>query len=155
VAEQDDPDLDFGMLLGFAWAEFVAELHEALAEQGFDDLGTSFGYVFRVLLREERSVKELADLLDITPPGAVKLVDEMEAKGYVRRVADSGDRRVRRLQLTDRGRAAVVAARAFHGRFEAQLAAATSERTARDARRALQAIADRREPSTGRRLRPM
>ena len=101
-----------------------------LARQGFDDLGRSDGYVFRVLGDGDRSLSELAGLLGMTLPGAGKIVDDMEARGYVERHPDRVDRRVKRLALSRRGRAALKAARAFHRGYERRLAKAPAVRAA-------------------------
>ena len=114
-------DTDIGILLGLAYAGFVDELRADLAARGFADLGPSYGYVFRVLGDGERSLSELAGLLRMTLPGAGKIVDEMEARGYVERHPDASDRRVKQLRLSPRGRAALEAAQAFHRRFERRL----------------------------------
>jgi DNA-binding MarR family transcriptional regulator len=114
-------DTDIGILLGLAYAGFVDELRADLAARGFADLGPSYGYVFRVLGDGERSLSELAGLLRMTLPGAGKIVDEMEARGYVERHPDASDRRVKQLRLSPRGRAALKAAQAFHRRFERRL----------------------------------
>jgi DNA-binding MarR family transcriptional regulator len=126
-------DTDIGILLGLAFAEFVDELRADLARRGFDDLGRSYGYVLRVLGDGERSLSELAGLLGMTLPGAGKIVDEMEARGYVERHGDPADRRVKRLLLSPRGRAALRAARAFHARFERRLPDAPVLRAALEA----------------------
>ena len=114
-------DTDIGILLGLAYAGFVDELRADLAARGFADLGPSYGYVFRVLGDGGRSLSELAGLLGMTLPGAGKIVDEMEARGYVERHPDASDRRVKQLRLSPRGRAALKAAQAFHRRFERRL----------------------------------
>ena len=101
-----------------------------LGRRGFDDLGRSYGYVFRVLGDGDRSLSELAGLLGMTLPGAGKIVDEMEARGYVERHPDRSDRRVKRLALSRRGRAALKAARAFHRDYERRLAKAPAIRAA-------------------------
>ena len=116
----DDP-IDFGILLGLAFRAFVDEMHADLAARGFDDLGRSYGYVFRMLGDGDRSLSELAALLGMTLPGAGKIVDEMERRGYVERRPDQVDRRVKHIALSRRGRAALAAARAFHRRFEERL----------------------------------
>ena len=123
-------ETDIGILLGLAYAAFVDEMHADLAGRGFDDLGRSYGYVFRVLGDGDRSLSELAGLLGMTLPGAGKIVDEMEARGYLERRPDASDRRVKRLRLSARGRAALKAARAFHRRFERRLAAGPALRAA-------------------------
>jgi DNA-binding MarR family transcriptional regulator len=141
---------DIGILLGLAYGAFVDDMHADLAARGFDDLGRSYGYVFRVLADGERSLSELAALLGMTLPGAGKIVDEMEARGYVERRPDAADRRVKRLRLSARGRAALRAARAFHRRFERRLPAAPALRAA------LEAIAgDRAAGPAPRYVRPL
>jgi len=98
----DDP-IDFGILLGLAFRTFVEEMHADLAARGFDDLGRSYGYVFRVLGDGDRSLSELAALLGMTLPGAGKIVDEMERRRYVERRPDRVDRRVKHIALSRRG----------------------------------------------------
>jgi len=126
-------DTDIGILLGLAYGAFVDEMHADLAARGFGDLGRSYGYVFRVLADGDRSLSELAGILGMTLPGAGKIVDEMEARGYVERHADRADRRVKRLRLSARGRAALKAARTFHRRFERRLPDAAALRAALEA----------------------
>jgi DNA-binding MarR family transcriptional regulator len=132
-----DDHIDFGILLGLAFRAFVDEMHADLAARGFDDLGRSYGYVFRVLGDGDRSLSELAALLGMTLPGAGKIVDEMERRRYVERRPDRVDRRVKRIALSHRGRAALAAARAFHRDFEERLPDASR------LRRGLEGLADR------------
>src|SRR6476620_11382336 len=117
---RDDP-IDIGILLGLAFRTFVDEMHADLAARGFDDLGRSYGYVFRVLGDGERSLSELAALLGMTLPGAGKIVDEMERRRYVERRPERVDRRVKHIALSSRGRASLAAAREFHRDFEERL----------------------------------
>jgi DNA-binding MarR family transcriptional regulator len=113
---------DFGILLALAFAGFVDQLRAALAARGYGDLNRSFGYVARVLAVEPLSLRQLAGRLQLTSQGALKIVDDMVARGYAERIPHPGDRRSTRLRLTRRGRAALAAARAFHRRYEADLA---------------------------------
>ena len=113
---------DFGILLGLAYEAFKAELHQALAAAGFDDVKPSFGFVFRALDHGPRTASQLAALLDISNPGGTKSVGEMVAAGYVERRLDPADGRARQLHLTARGRAALATARGFHADFEQRLA---------------------------------
>jgi DNA-binding MarR family transcriptional regulator len=115
-----DPD-DFGILLGLAYQAFVDALHTHLRQQGFDDLGPSFGYVFRVLAVQPLTATQLASRLRLTPQGAAKIVDDMVQRGYVLRQADPDDGRARRLVLAPRGEQALAEARAFHAAFEQRL----------------------------------
>lgn len=114
--------LDFGVLLNVAFGAFKLQLHRHLAQAGFDDLGPSFGYVFRLLLARPASLRDVAERLGISSPGALKVVDDMVAKGYVERNEHPRDGRVKALTLTSRGRQAVEEARRFHALFEQGLA---------------------------------
>lgn len=113
--------LDFGVLLNVAFGAFKQQLHRHLSQAGFDDVGPSFGYVFRLLLAHPSSLREVAERLGISAPGALKVVDDMVAKGYVERSEHPRDGRIKQLTLTSRGRSAVEAARSFHARFEQEL----------------------------------
>ena len=116
-------DLDFGVLLGLAFEQFVAELHTRLGEAGFTGLRTTFGFAFKALSAESLTTSELATRMGITPQGAAKTVEEMVARGYVTRVPDPADKRVRRLVLTDRCRSLLAVAHEFHQQYEERLAA--------------------------------
>ncbi len=132
---------DFGILLHLAFAAFKEELHRQLAKDGFDDLGNSFGFVFRALDAAPLSLRDLAARLAISPQGALKIVDEMVAKDYVLRQADPADGRVTRLTLAPRGRKAIAAAKRCHRRFEARLAEQLGQRRVADTRAVLAEIA--------------
>jgi DNA-binding MarR family transcriptional regulator len=114
--------LDIGVLLHLAFGEFKWQLHQHLHSKGFTDLGPLFGYVFRYLQSEPRSLAQVARLLRITPQGALKIIDDMEAKGYVVRNSDAQDARIKRLSLTTRGKAALAAAHLFKIKYERDLA---------------------------------
>jgi DNA-binding MarR family transcriptional regulator len=86
-------------------ARVIADrLGEAVERAGVDDMRTPFGYVIRVLADRDRTLTELADLLGVSKQAAIKIVDEMEARGFLFRHPDPDDRRVKLLRLTDRGR---------------------------------------------------
>lgn len=133
---------DIGILLNLAYGAFVARLNAAMAQAGFDDLGPSFGYVFRLLDEAPASLAAVASRLQITPQGALKIVADMESKGYVERREQPTDARVRLVALTGRGRKALRAARRFHAAFEAELARQVGAAPAAAMRRALQGIVD-------------
>ena len=113
---------DFGILLGLAYQAFVDQLRTFLADEGFGDLGRSDGYVFRALSESPTTVSALAARLGITKQGAAQIVEDMQRRGYVRRDPDPTDGRARLVALSERGDAALAAARRFHRRFERGLA---------------------------------
>jgi DNA-binding MarR family transcriptional regulator len=112
---------DIGILLLLAEQEFVRELREHTAALGFDDQGRSDGFVFRTLHDGPTTITGLAERLEITKQGASQIVDDMERRGYVERRPDPSDARARLLHLTDRGQAALSAARRFHQSYERRL----------------------------------
>lgn len=69
-------------------------------------LGMSFGRAraIRRLAREPMSMGELAAALDIDPPNATVLVDDLEAQGLVRRRPHPTDRRAKLVEATRRGK---------------------------------------------------
>lgn len=118
----DRGDLDLGVLMALAYGQFVQELRAYLAEEGFDDLGRSDGYVFRALDSAALTTSELADRLRISKQGAGQIVADMQQRGYVGAgEPDPDDRRARRLRLAPRGERALAAARRFHHRYERRL----------------------------------
>lgn len=134
---QDPAQPDLGVLLALAYQAFVLDLHAALADAGFDDLGSSDGFVFRTLAEAPLTVSELAGRLAISKQGAGQVVADMERRGYVVRRRHPTDARARLVALSDRGLAALAAARAFHRRREAALVAELGERAVRSLRTGL------------------
>jgi DNA-binding MarR family transcriptional regulator len=55
---------------------------------------------------------QLADLLGVTPIASARLLDRMETGGWIVRVSDPSDRRVRRLAMTDKARSTLSQAQA-------------------------------------------
>lgn len=135
-----DAPADLGVLLNLAFGTFKAQLHRELARAGFDDIGASFGYVFRLLAPAPRNLSEVAAALAISAPGALKIVNDMADKGYVERLAHAADARQKLLALTPRALQAMKVAHRFHGQFEAGLARQLGAEDARAARRVLEAI---------------
>lgn len=112
---------DLGILVLLAYQGFVQELHDDMAERGYDDLGRSDGVVFRILGARPATVSELAGRLEISKQGAAQIVDDMARRGYVVRQPDPDDARAKRVILSPRGRAALDVARRFHRRYESRL----------------------------------
>jgi len=57
------------------------------------------------------SLGTIADMLGIAQPGVSRMADNLEAAGWIRTTPEIGDRRVRMLELTPRGRDLVAAAK--------------------------------------------
>jgi DNA-binding MarR family transcriptional regulator len=113
---------DLGIQLGLGYAAFVEWLNAEMAGAGFDDLGPTYGYMFRALGDGPATLSELAIGLHMTTQGAAKILTEMEARGYVERQAHPTDARARMVELTARGQHALRTARDLHARYERGLA---------------------------------
>lgn len=120
--EQLDPNgLDIAtlvMLTGSAAREIVTDrVHKA----GFDDVRPAHGYVFQCLIDGQPTISEIARTLGMTQQGASKLVVDLEKRGYVSRVPDPSDSRARTVELTERGRQCIDAARTARADLDAAL----------------------------------
>lgn len=141
AAADRPPAHDLGVLLTLALEAFKERLHGHLARAGYDDLGPSFGFVFRSLADRPLSLVELGARLRISSQGALKIATEMEGRGYIERQDDATDRRIRRLALTSRGRSALREARRFHAAVERELTDVVGAEGVASARTALETLA--------------
>lgn len=141
--------MDFGLLLGLAYEQFVVELHEHFTRAGFPELAgkSSYGYVLRTLNEGGMTATKLGEGLGITPQGAAKLIDEMVAAGLVERRPDPQDRRAKLLFLSEAGQNALAEARAFHAKFERALVGEVGQAQVSAVRSTLETIAMRSDVS--------
>ncbi len=83
----------------------AADLSASMTERGYADVRPGHGAVFLHIDRRSGSrLGELAAKADVTKQSMMQVVDELEARGYVRRVADPGDARAKLVRLTAEGR---------------------------------------------------
>src|SRR4051812_50062817 len=80
-----------------------------------------YGFVIRALARAPLGLTELAEYLGVTKQAAIKVIDEMEARGFLAREPHPADRRAKILALTDKGRRGRGAAPAQSRREEGGL----------------------------------
>ncbi|GAA4133527.1 MarR family winged helix-turn-helix transcriptional regulator [Actinomadura keratinilytica] len=113
-AEGDGVVREFGVLLE------AATLLERIAGRELERRCGIRHVAFEVLLRLSEAdgpltMGSLAEQLILTSGGMTRLVDRMQAAGYVRRHAAPGDRRRQLVELTDAGRAKLAEALQVHG----------------------------------------
>lgn len=82
----------------------LRQLHDRIAEEGFDDLRYKHGFVFRLIDEDGCRLTDLADRSRQTKQGIGETVSELEQLGYVERVPAPDDRRAKIIRLTERGR---------------------------------------------------
>ncbi len=100
---------------------------------------TQFGLLGHVSLMGEPTVGGLAELLAMDPTTLTRNLAPLQARGLVMSEPDPDDRRVRRLTLTDAGRAALDRAAPLWTEAQARLA----ERLGAEDARTLNAMLDR------------
>jgi len=128
----------------------VAErLNAAVLAAGIDDMRTPYGFVIRALARAPLGLTELADYLGVTKQAAIKVVDDMEARGFLRREPHPQDRRAKVLRLTDKGMAVREAALAESRRMESELRRELGDADVDAMRRVLVRFAERHGDASG------
>jgi DNA-binding MarR family transcriptional regulator len=91
-------------LFAMAYRLLVDELHVRLADRGWTGVRPAFGFLLLALRDGPVSLRELPDALGTSKQAVSKLVDAMVVAGLAQRVADPGDARAKRVQLSARGR---------------------------------------------------
>jgi DNA-binding MarR family transcriptional regulator len=119
-------ETDLGRLLLQAHRALASELREGMTERGYPAVRAGHAAVFMHI--DRRSGTRLTDLARrarITKQGMMLIVDDLESRGYVRRVPDEEDGRAKVVRLTARGRRYVAEARraiaAVEGRARREL----------------------------------
>lgn len=142
------------------WTQLLAEVLNAEVLERLraehPEVRYSHGFVFQQLVEGPRAVGEVAENLGVTSQAISKAARELEGLGYLERTPDPADARIRRLALSERGRAAVEAGRSARAALNRELADALGvervEQAARtlmdalSARGAMPAVRDRRVP---------
>lgn len=91
-------------------AALIDSIHAGVVARGYADVRPTHGFAFVLLSHGAATVTELAGHLGMTKQAASQLVDELEAKGYVRRRIHPDDARARLIGLSDKGWACTRAA---------------------------------------------
>jgi DNA-binding MarR family transcriptional regulator len=129
-----------GYLLTYARLHFFDLLSEALAPLGVE----SREYVALIYLNEESlSQIELAQLIGVDRTTMVAIVDQLEAKGLVKRHPHPADRRKNLLELTVKGRDIRRRGARRNDEVERQYLSVLSKADARQLKEALRALIDR------------
>jgi DNA-binding MarR family transcriptional regulator len=147
MAEEDDPgELNLALLCFIVYRAMEARVLADLAAAGFGDVTAAQGRVFARIDSDGTRITDLAERALITKQTAGFLVDQLERAGYVRRVPDPRDARARLVQIAERGRAAVKAARQTEAAVEAEWTAHLGEEATAGLRHALARLREIADP---------
>lgn len=139
---------DLGRLLLEGHRALASELDAALAERGFPDLRPGHAAVFlHIDRRAGTRLTELARRARMTKQGMMLLVDDLESRGYVRRVADRDDARAKVVRLTSSGRLCTAECRRAVQALDARVRRQLGDRRYDSMREALEELANIEEGS--------
>jgi DNA-binding MarR family transcriptional regulator len=137
-----------------AFRLLVDDLHERLVERGWTDVREAYGFVLLAVGDRATSTTELAELLGVTKQAMSKMLDTMEAAGFVRRVVDDSDARVKVVTLAPRGRRLLAEVEAIYEELEQSWADEIGERKLGQVRAGLEQVLRSRHDGDLPRLRP-
>lgn len=103
TATPNKPNDSLGLLLGLVKSELVRAIEQDLAEQGVNLRFSQFQALKRLATMGSMSAGELARSLNHDGGAMTRLLDQMEARGYLRRLPNEHDRRALRIELTAAG----------------------------------------------------
>jgi DNA-binding MarR family transcriptional regulator len=131
---------DYAVLVVGAARAVADRLGDAVRRAGVQDMRAPYGFVIRALAEQDRTLTDVAALLDVSKQAAIKVVDEMEGRGFLTREPDPDDRRVKVLRLTAKGRQVRRAALAESHHMEKELRERLGEADVDAMRRTLEAF---------------
>jgi len=115
-----------GLLLRLVYQQYAQDIHAALREAGFGDIGPAHANVFPFVPPEGITVSGLAELARVRKQTMAQAVEQLECMGYVERRPNPGDRRSRLVFLTARGASVKPVTHATAARVEERWAELTS-----------------------------
>ena len=133
-------DLDLRMLVSLTGPAVSRLVLEHIHNAGHQGVKASHGYVIQRLIEEEPTIGALAASLGMTQQGASKQVNDLESLGFVERVSDEHDGRIRYVRLTEAGWAVLEAGRQARAQLEQAVVARVGEQDVHAAKRALVAL---------------
>jgi DNA-binding MarR family transcriptional regulator len=90
-------------LLDIAFDAMISEFREELEETEFRDVRPTHGCVFRYVKGPGLRLTDLAERANMTKQSVGEIVDDLTARGYVKRIPDPDDKRAKLICLTERG----------------------------------------------------
>lgn len=97
------PAESLGVLLGLVRSEIVRAMEAELAAQDIDLRFTQFLILKRLARLGPMSASELARSVELDGGAMTRQLDQLEAKGFLRRTPHEQDRRALRIELTEVG----------------------------------------------------
>lgn len=109
-------------LFAIAFRSLLERVHERLAEQGYHDVGSGFGYVLLAARERPLTGNDVATLMGVSKQAASKLIDAMETARYLERRDHPEDARAKLLRITPQGKRLLGAVERIYAELEAEWA---------------------------------
>lgn len=105
-------------LLDIASEAMFSDFRGELEQSEFRDIRPTHGCVFRFVEGEGLRLTDIAERANMTKQSVGEIVDDLAARGYVKRIPDPNDRRAKLICLTERGEEAQAFGRGLFGKVE-------------------------------------
>ena len=123
---KDRDQVDFWIpmagLFEIAKDAFFEDFRAELEQTEFADIRPTHGCVFRFVKGGGLRLTVLAEMAGMTKQSVGEIVDDLEVRGYVKRIPDPDDKRAKIICLTERGERAQATGLALFAKVEKQWA---------------------------------
>jgi DNA-binding MarR family transcriptional regulator len=103
-----DLENHIGFLVTSTYTQLNNLLSKCLMEAKIDLPAEQSKLVNFISYHEGITQQELAEWLLKLKPGISRMADQLEQKGYIERISDPGDRRIKRIYLTPKGKSLLI-----------------------------------------------
>jgi DNA-binding MarR family transcriptional regulator len=115
---KDDFWIPMAGLFEIAKDAFFADFRAELEQTEFADIRPTHGCVFRFVRGPGMRLTVLAEMAGMTKQSVGEVVDDLVARGYVKRIPDPEDKRAKLICLTERGERAQATGLALFAKVE-------------------------------------
>jgi DNA-binding MarR family transcriptional regulator len=126
---------------------FFEDFREELEQTEFGDIRPTHGCVFRFVRGPGMRLTVLAEMAGMTKQSIGEIVDDLVARGYVKRIPDPEDKRAKLICLTERGERAQATGLALFAKVEQQWAERYGAKRMAQLRELLEEIAANEAPA--------
>lgn len=139
-------ELHVGVLMFIAHRSAETRILAAMHRAGYTDITPAQARIAARIGPDGTRISDLADQAQVAKQTATALIDRLERAGYVERVADPTDARVRLVRIGPRGREAAPLVRAEEAAIEAEWTAHLGRRRMAQLREALTRLREITDP---------
>src|SRR3954469_317953 len=144
---KDDFWIPLAGLFEIAKDAFFEEFREELEQTEFGDIRPTHGCIFRFVRGQGMRLTVLAEMAGMTKQSVGEIVDDLVARGYVKRIPDPEDKRAKLICLTERGERAQATGLALFTKVEKQWAKRYGAERIAQARELLEEVAANEAPA--------